>query len=248
MSDKEIIGLFDERKAVEYHDIAEELEGLETRLASIGKGAGPANLKVLSDEIVKLTRGLEEAGKTDFFSSAAGRNLLNRVAAIRTALVKTAPIPLSKGVTEIVRKKHADYHGKVWTTRKRPFVDRMASAWLIRRFIDGNAVFHFSDEKDLSLTGKAKVVFDAAGAEFTHIGNLCTFEVMVRAFGIKDKAVRKIAEIVHELDIKDEKYGNPETRGLGDILSGLRKSTDDDAELLEKGISIFEMLYMSKKV
>ena len=84
------------------------------------------------------------------------------------------------------------------------------------------------------------------GGEFTHIGDNCTFEVIVKAFGLKDRAARKIAEIVHELDIKDDKFSNPETKGIGDILSGIRSTAKEDVYALEKGMAVFEMLYASK--
>ena len=90
------------------------------------------------------------------------------------------------------------------------------------------------------------VAFDVRGGEFTHVGDLCTFEVLVKSFRIKDKAVKKIAEIVHDLDVKDEKYGKPETAGVEDILSGIRKTAKNDADGLERGMAVFEMLYQSK--
>jgi hypothetical protein len=139
-----------------------------------------------------------------------------------------------------------DYQHKTWVTRKRPFVDRFASAWLIKKFIDKNASFDFIDEKDLDNKNKNVIPFDIRGGRFTHAGNLCTFEVLMKSFGLKDRTMRKIAEIVHELDLKDDKFRAPEAKGIEDILSGIRKTAKDDHESLEKGISIFEMLYESK--
>ena len=90
------------------------------------------------------------------------------------------------------------------------------------------------------------IAFDVRGGEFTHVGDLCTFEVLVRSFGIKDKAVKRIAEIVHDLDVRDDKYGKPEATGVEDILSGIRKTAKSDADGLERGMAAFEMLYQSK--
>jgi hypothetical protein len=134
----------------------------------------------------------------------------------------------------------------VWITRKKPFVDRMASAWLIRRFVDKNASFDFIDEKDAEAVGKGSVVFDMRGGEFTHAGDMCTFQVIIKSFGLKDKTLKKIAEIVHDLDMKDEKYKATEAKGLEDILIGIRKTAKDDDDALEKGMAVFEMLYVSK--
>jgi hypothetical protein len=138
------------------------------------------------------------------------------------------------------------FQGKIWVTRKKPFIDRMASAWLIKRFIDRGATFDFIDEHNVDVADRNSIVFDMRGGEFTHVGDLCTFEVLVKSFGFKDRTLKKIAEIVHDLDTKDEKYKSAEARGLEDILIGIRKTAKDDRDALEKGMQVFEMLYMSK--
>ena len=125
-------------------------------------------------------------------------------------------------------------------------MDRMASAWLIKRFIDPKASFVFIDERDVASLDNTTLAFDMRGAAFTHVGDLCTFEVLVKSFGIKDKAVKKIAEIVHDLDVKDDKYGKPEASGVEEILAGIRKTAKNDADGIERGMAAFEMLYQSK--
>jgi len=142
--------------------------------------------------------------------------------------------------------KIEEYQDKTWATRKRPFVDRFASAWLIKKFIDENASFVFIDENNLDKMDKDVIPFDIRGGRFTHAGDLCTFEVLMKSFSLKDKTLRKIAEIVHELDVKDDKFRNPEAKGIEDILSGIRKTAKDDNESLGKGIAIFEMLHVSR--
>jgi hypothetical protein len=122
----------------------------------------------------------------------------------------------------------------------------MASAWLIKRFIDSKASFAFIDERDTASLDNTTVTFDVRGAAFTHVGDLCTFEVLVKSFGIKDKAVKRIAEIVHDLDVKDNKYHKPETAGVEDILAGIRKTAKNDTDGLERGMAVFEMLYQSE--
>jgi len=122
----------------------------------------------------------------------------------------------------------------------------MASAWLIKKFIDRRAAFGFIDEREIDKLDKNTSAFDVRGGEFTHSGDMCTFEVLIKAFGLKDKILKKMAEIVHDLDVRDDKYRAAEAKGLEDILSGIRKSSKDDAEALEKGIGVFEMIYVSK--
>jgi hypothetical protein len=213
-------------------------------MSSIRKGGRGADAGKLPALLQKLGREVEETRRIDFFSSRAGAALENRLRHLQSELKALAGLG-EKKPAPIGSKRTQDYQGRTWVTRKGPFVDRMASAWLIKRFLDKKATFAFRSEKEIA--GAAEMVsFDVGGGEFTHTGDLCTFEVLIKAFGLKEKALRKIAEIVHELDIKDDKYRNPEAVGLGEILSGIRKSTKDDMEMLEKGMSVFEMLYLSQ--
>jgi len=146
-----------------------------------------------------------------------------------------------------MKRRAADYQGKRWVTRKRPFIDRIASAWLIKGFIDKKAVFGFIDESEIEGLDKDTIAFDMVGGEFTHVGDMSTFEVLLKSFGLKGKALGVVAEIVHQLDLQDEKYRNPAAEGLREILDGIRKTVKDDHEALEKGMSIFEMLYAANR-
>ncbi len=246
MEDAEVIALFGRQREEEYKTVVKALDGLERRLQSIRKGASFPDGRAFPATFGKIRKDFEEIQKIDFFASVTGRSLKAR---LERAKIDLSRLSGNEGRTERpseVRPRSATaYHGKLWVTRKRPFVDRMASAWLIRRFIDADASFGFLDEKDIAAAPEGLVLFDIRGGEFTHTGDLCTFEALTRAFGIKDKAVRKIAEIIHELDIRDGKYSNAEAAGIEEILTGLRKAERDDAVLLEKGMSIFEMLYLS---
>lgn len=244
--DQDIIDFFATRRNEEYQVITGTVEDIETRINSLRKGSKSQNPRGLSEQITKVYRRFEEVQKTDFFLSSKGKALRAKIDTLNVVLKGFSSTHSAKGVPAVARKRLGDYQGKRWVSRKRPFVDRMASAWLIKRFVDKSASFCLADEKEIASFKKDYVTFDVSGGDFTHIGDLCTFEILVRGFGIKDRVVRKIAEIVHELDIKDDKYHNAEARGVGEILSGLRKSIKDDSELLEKGMSVFEMLYRSK--
>lgn len=245
MKNKEVINLFTTRKTEEYQPVGKALEDIETRMDSIRKGSRSHGIKVFSEQVRKISRTFEDIRRTDFFGSDAGISIGIRITDLKNSIAGLAGIVPAK-TPGVARKRTENYQGKIWVSRKRPFVDRMASAWLIRRFMDKRASFRFMDEKDLTSIGEGHVTFDVRGGEFTHIGDLCTFEILARSFGIKDRTVKKISEIVHELDIKDDKYRTSEAAGLQEILSGIRKSEKDDNSLLEKGISIFEMLYVSK--
>ncbi|HET6515366.1 MAG TPA: chromate resistance protein ChrB domain-containing protein [Thermodesulfovibrionales bacterium] len=246
MKDQEIMDLFNKHKELEYHGINKVIEGLEAKVNSVKKGSKTQNLKALSEQIAKASKSYEEGLKTDFFSSKAGALLLPRLNALNAGMkgfLGTAPETKPAAVPS---RKPADYQGKIWVSRKRPFVDRMASAWLIRRFIDKGAKFGLLDETELAAAGKGSVTFDLRGGAFTHVGDLCTFEVLVKSFGIKDRAVKKIAELVHEIDVRDDRYRAPEAQGIESLLSGIRKTAKDDMECLERGVAVFEMLYASK--
>jgi len=246
IKDEEIKALFNERQEGEYQAIGKSLDDLETKVNSMRKGSKTQAGQTFSEQIAKVEKNYDDALKTDFFSSKTGAALRARIDALN-AVIKGLTGSVAKSKTAVVSsRKVGDYQGRLWVTRKRPFIDRMASAWLIKKFIDKDATFAFADEKEMETAGKNSVAFDVRGGEFTHAGDLCTFEVLIKSFGPKDKVLKKIAEIVHDLDLKDEKYNAAEARGLEDILTGIRMTTKDDAEALEKGIVVFEMLYASK--
>lgn len=178
--------------------------------------------------------------RVDFFGSA-GRDrvvtLLNDLAAADPATGRGKGRPAAGGPADA-----GQYAGRVWVTRPRPGVDRMASAWLIRRFIDATARFGFIT--DVKGAGNA-LPFDMFGAGFGHEGNRCTFETLTARFDIGDPAVARIAEIVHDLDLKDGKFGAPEAATVGLAIDGLQLSSMDDSVLLDQGMTLFEALYRS---
>jgi hypothetical protein len=245
MTDADIRLIFTQQVDQEYRRLEKTLDILERKIQSIRKGTKNEDSKRLADQVAKFTKEFEGITKRDFFISPTGQPMKKRVQALETGL-RDANKKAPEDAASITTKQSADYQGKIWATRKNPFVDRMASAWLIKRFIDTKASFTFIDERTIASLDKTSVAFDVRGAEFTHIGNLCTFEVLVKSFGIKDKAVKKMAEIVHDLDVKDDKYGKPETAGVEDILAGIRKTAKNDADGLERGMAAFEMLFQAK--
>jgi len=247
MKDPEIIALFNRQRASDYKVLEKAFGDIERKLSSTQKGGKSQNLSVLSDHLARLRKDFEEVKRTDFFSSDEGKALAAKFKQAETEIRSHSMTGAGlEGPAAIIPQSLGGYQGKTWVTRKRPFIDRMASAWLIRKFIDGDATFVFADEKDVETVAKHYIAFDVRGGEFTHTGDLCTFEVLIRSFGLKDKVLRKIAEIVHDLDMKDEKYKSAEAMGLEDILRGIRMTAKNDAEALEKGMAVFEMLYVSR--
>jgi hypothetical protein len=170
----------------------------------------------------RLRRRLEAVMRNDFFD-AAGRVAAEHAIAGSTPTAAAAP------------------RGATWVTRAGVFVDRIGSAWLIRRFIDPAARFRFvSDQQE---TERGELRFDMFGGEYTHAGDHCTFETLLQRFDLTDPALAAIGEIVHDIDLKEERYGRAETPGVESVLKGIALGTEDDRERLERGFMLFDGLY-----
>jgi hypothetical protein len=183
---------------------------------------------------------LSEVERIDFFGSA-GRD---RVTTLFQQLETHGPTDVAErgapiGSDTIDRER---YRSRLWITRPRPGVDRMSSAWLIRRFIDPQARFGFSDRNAVPDDG---VPFDMFGVEFSHHGDHCTFETLCAVFGIRHLAIERIAAIVHDLDLKDDRFSAPEVPTIGGLIEGLQLAHTDDQTLLAQGMGVFEALYRS---
>jgi len=247
MKDAEIIALFDQQRAGGYKILQKSFDDLGRRLSSIQKGAKPQNLKGISDQFLSRQKEFEDIKRIDFFLSQEGTALGEKIKRIHAGLkIILGADTKQERPAALTLKSPADYHNRTWTTRKRPFIDRMASAWLIKTFIDPDAAFDFIDEKDMDTIDKRSITFDIRGGIFTHSGDMCTFEVLMKSFGLKDKPLKKMAEIIHDLDMKDDKFNAIEAKGLEDILEGIRRTAKNDREALQKGMTVFEMLYASK--
>ena len=181
-------------------------------------------------DMVRLHRQLSEIVKRDHFG-ASGRDAaefaIRALAQSEAEPVKTTPTP---------------QQGATWVTRAGIKVDRMASAWLIRRWIDRDASFRFVTG-DHPVTEPQQMRFDMFDGGFTHIGDRCTFEVLIHHFGLTDPALNVIAEVVHDIDIKDEKFARPETDGVAALIDGIVTTVPDDVDRLEAGAQLFDRLY-----
>ncbi len=140
------------------------------------------------------------------------------------------------------RERIEDLRGRTWVTRKGIHIDRIASAWLIRRVVDSDARFKFVAGKGYR-PEHGELRFDMFEAEFTHEGDLCTFEVLRARLAIDDPAMRPIAEIVHDIDLKDGKFGRPEGAGIDRLIAGIAMGHRDDESRLERGSAVFDDLY-----
>jgi hypothetical protein len=193
--------------------------------------------KRFEKEAKQLRETFEEIRTIDFFSKSAPKKLSEILNEISKWL--SADIQISKPEPIKIRSSR-DYQKKIWTTRKGIHIDRLCSAWLIRRFIDRSAKFVFAPEKKLP---EDAIPFDVFGAEFSHHGEDCTFETLMKSFRIQDRALKQIAEIIHDIDLKDHKFGRLEASGLDLVIRSLGDFIHDDHQFLEVGSSILDGLY-----
>ena len=181
-------------------------------------------------DIARLRRQLAEIVRRDHFG-APGRDA-----------AEFAVKGLSQRESQHASETTIAPRGATWVTRAGIKVDRMASAWLIRRWIDQNASFRFVTG-DHPVTEPHEISFDMFAGGFTHVGDRCTFEVLIHQFGLTDPALNVIAEVVHDIDVKDEKFARPETDGIAALIDGIVTTVPDDTERLEAGAQLFERLY-----
>ena len=228
LSRPQLIGRFAEARAHEYQDLIRELLSFSSGRKE-GKGAG---------RLTRLRNRFQEIVEVDFFDSPLqkrARELLELAARSHSA---KAGAPDDK-----INPK--DYKSRVWVTRPRPGVDRCASAWLIRHFIDRKARFAFALEGRVP---DGAVPFDMFHEEgFGHRGDDCTFETLTKLFRIQDSRVAVIGQMIHDADLLDDRFGRKEGYGVDEILKGWARQEISDNELLERGMTLVEGLYHASK-
>jgi hypothetical protein len=207
---------------------------LEERLAELRRRPHSAGDAALA----RFQRQVDEAARLDFFESEKGLEVHTLMAAIKKLLR-----PPSKGV-ELEATKRSELKGRVWVTRRDPHIDRLATAWLIRRFIDPAARFRFVDPAGGPVRSGEKS-FDMIGADFTHEGDRCSFETMCSRFKLSDAALQQLAEIVHDLDLKDGKFGRADAAGVQRLVDGLAAAQPDSGARVQAAIPIFDTLFAS---
>ena len=181
----------------------------------------------------RLATRMEEVRRVDFFDAPARARAERAVAGARDGTPDGSP-----------PERPEPIRGATWVTRAGAKVDRMASAWLIRRFIDPEARFRFAPGKSAPRV-RGELRFDMFEGEYTHEGDRCTFEVLLERFHLDDPALRAIGEIVHDLDCKDDKFSRPETLGIAAIVDGIARAHDADPDRLAQGAVVFDGLYGS---
>ena len=222
-------------RSTEYRALAAEARALLDRLR--GQDPEQSNPAIETDRR-NLTRRLEATRGVDFFHAPEREEVEALMSTIDRLLDTNSSKPAHVSTREELRSR-------TWVTRTGVKVDRMASAWLIRRFIDPAATFTFvAPEQTASIPGAVR--FDMFEGEFTHDGNRCTFEVLLPVSGREDdRGLAAIAEIVHDLDLRDDRYQRSENQGVAALIAGIVSRFDDDHRRLAESAPLFDALYAS---
>lgn len=227
------VALFD--RGAEYKALMQDFTRARRSLRSAAEPAARKTLRTLAQQVEALRR-------IDFFPSAAASEAAAALDSLRSELdARFSPgEPSARAPAAIDRLNRADYRGRLWATRRRPWVDRLASAWLIRRFIDPQAqiVWIASPHK----APKKALGFDYDGAAFTHVADKVTFEVLAASFGLEaDVALSRIGDAVHYIDVGG--VPSEEAAGLEAVIRGLQAQHRDDDALLAAACAVLDALY-----
>jgi hypothetical protein len=204
-------------------------------MQTLERKSAPASARVDRD-LAQLQKDFEKLRELDFFD-APGRAEVERLREVIDMRRRPPEEPTRRA------KPTLDLHalrGRRWVTRPRPHVDRIASAWLIKRFIDPEAAFLFADPQAFPPDA---IPFDTPGAELSHYGNDCTFETLIKRAGLRDRRLTHLAEIIHEADLRDGKFPRDEARGIDLAIRGFLAAYPDDHEVLAHGLALLEGLY-----
>jgi hypothetical protein len=235
LTDQEVRTLFDRARDADYDELAKEARALA---AAADGDAEPERRAEAAAQLARLKARLARIAAIDFFG-ADGREateglLLDLEGRLRREVAPSEAAP--------VRQDLGELKGRTWVTRAGVHVDRIASAWLIRRFIDPQPRFKFVPAKGY-VPEAGELRFDMFEAEFTHEGDRCTFEVLLDRAGLREPALQALAEIVHDIDLKDRKFGRAEAEGIRTLIDGICAATGDDEERLARGGAVFKDLY-----
>lgn len=224
---------FRRKRDEDYHALtraARALTAKARRRSTAGPSAG-----AMPSRLTRAKKRLVAIEEIDFFEAPGRSEAAASVAALEEVLL-ARPGPS--------RAVDPDLVGRTWVTRRGIQVDRIASAWFIRRFIDPHARLRFIDPGSPDQR-PGEISYDMVGGDFTHEDDRCTFETLILRTKTRDAALARVAEIVHDIDIKDGKYSCPETKGVQQMLAGMLMATPDDEGRLDRGFAMFQDLYQS---
>jgi hypothetical protein len=237
-TDDEIIAIFDAAREEQYRAIAEEIRAFSVRFE---RKRDPPGAEETATQHARFRGRISAIEAIDFFQ-ANGREQVR--ALLRELEPRNISVDTLGAEPAMQTEVLTSLKGRTWVTRANVHVDRMASAWLIRRWVDPEAKFKWVADRNYRPEA-SEIRFDMYQAEFTHEGDQCTFEVLLNRLELKDVALAAIAEIIHDLDLKDQKFGRKETAGVQQLLAGIVGSQPSDDARIERATNIFDDLYHS---
>lgn len=241
-TDREVRALFDRARDADYQEIGSEARALAE---SLSREPSPEDGIDAQARLAKLKARFAQVHAIDFFGANGREAVDGLLKGVEARLRELEPcadelLAMTNKVEDL-----SEFRDRTWVTRTGVHIDRIGSAWLIRRFIDPQARFKFVPAKGY-IPEPDELRFDMFEAEFTHEGDRCTFEVLLARAGLeKDRGLGPIAEIVHDIDLKDAKFERAEAEGIKTLIAGICNGTDHDDERLARGAAIFEDLYRS---
>lgn len=239
MSDEQVRELFSAARNADYMALVEEIE--TSRAALPEQEHDDESLQNARRALARTRKRFAEIEAIDFFGADGHETVGTAMRALDERIADRSGIA-EKGEHTMRDATLEDFRNRVWVTRRGVRVDRIASAWLIRRWIDSDAEFKFVAGKGYKPDDR-EVRFDMFEAEFTHQGDRCTFEVLAGLVADDDSALRAVGEIVHDIDLKDGKFDRPETQGIANLLAGIVAGVNEDARRIERGGTLFDDLY-----
>lgn len=232
MKRAEVVRLFHQARDQDYRALAERYRRIARGVERKGRSRRGARRE---EELARLARDLERIREIDFFEAPGSQEVRRLKETIEMRLHPPTHAAAAPGEVALEALK-----GRRWATRPRPHIDRIGSAWLIKRFIDPEAQFLFLPPDEFPADA---VPFDTLGAQFGHQGEDCTFETLVKRSGLRDRRLAELAEIVHEVDLRDQTFRREEARGVDLAIRGLLAALKDDQEVLAHGMILFDGLY-----
>ena len=229
LDDQQVEALFHAARDADYAQIADEARRLEVATVE-----GGDDREAVASQVSRLRRRFADVAAIDFFGAPGREAVDGLLTGLEARMHPEAQTRDSETLSAL--------RARTWVTRTGIHVDRIASAWLIRRFIDPEARFKFVGGHSYA-PEPGEVRFDMFEAEYTHEGDRCTFEVLIQRCGLKDAALTAIAEIVHDIDLKDAKYGREEASGIARVIAGIAMATADDNQRIARGTETFDSLY-----
>jgi hypothetical protein len=239
LKDEQVEAIFQAARQKDYEQIAQEIRELARR--PLGKRSDASQLAEIQGELVRRKKRIAEVLAIDFFGASGREAAESGIASLDDRIRGRAAQGGARETGPAAQPKPSDYRGRIWVTRKNVHVDRIGCAWLVKRFIDPKAQFKLVPGQGY-VAKPSEVTFDMFEAEFTHVGDRCSFETLIDSFALREPGLGAIAEIIHDIDVKDGKFARTEAPGVAALIAGIAVAHPKDEDRIELGSLMFDAL------